>query len=125
MIKVLSCIFHKCLGPFSMMTVKECSKTTLHREWSNQKFLTVLNLGNTLAMTIIFSLKCLKFNADSRNGTRNRQNVFRFWDSCISIGCRKFSQFQTGNSSSAVKMVTNTSNILNITMGNIFQISSL
>ena len=34
------------------------------------------NLGNTLAMTIM--TKCLKFDVDSRNETKNSEKLFRF-----------------------------------------------
>ena len=39
---------------------------------------TVRNIGNTLAITMIFSRKCLKFDQDSINGTKSPENVFSF-----------------------------------------------
>ena len=36
MIEALSLIFHKCFGPFNILTVERCSDTTLFSELSNQ-----------------------------------------------------------------------------------------
>ena len=47
------------------------------------KFFTVSNFGNTLAMTIMFFSKCLKFDVESRNGTKNLEKVFSFSDHSI------------------------------------------
>ena len=47
------------------------------------KIFIVCNFGNTLAVTIMFISKCLKFNVHSRNGTKNQEKVFRFSDNCI------------------------------------------
>ena len=58
-----------------MLTAKGCSETALFREWSN-KVLTICNLEKTLAIT--FFRKCLKFDGDSRNGTKNSEKVVRF-----------------------------------------------
>ena len=38
MMKVLSSRFREYLGPFNMLTVKECSKMAQRRDWSNQVF---------------------------------------------------------------------------------------
>ena len=42
-----------------MLTVKACSETALSRDWFNQIF-QICNLGNTLAMTIIFFFQSLE-----------------------------------------------------------------
>ena len=34
--KVLSCRFHKALGPLKMLNFERCSKTGIFRHWSNQ-----------------------------------------------------------------------------------------
>ena len=39
---------------------------------------TVVNFGNTLAMTILFFFKMFKIYGDSLNGIKNRENVFLF-----------------------------------------------
>ena len=53
MIKVLSCKFHKGLGPFNMFTVKGCSETAF-LESGLTNSLIVCNFGNALAITIFF-----------------------------------------------------------------------
>ena len=42
-------------------------------------------------MTLIFVSKYSKFNVDSKNAVKRRQNVFTFLDNCIRIGSSKFS----------------------------------
>ena len=113
-IKVLSCRFHKRLEPFHMLPATGCSETTLFREWS-PKVLRVCNLGNTIAITIIFFGKCLKFDEDSIDAAKSWKNVFYFWDSCIWIGNSKLSLSPTGYLSSAVNALTKTPEISNIT----------
>ena len=72
------------------------SKDVLRRRWivsGVTKPYTVVNFGNTLAMTIFFFFwKRSKFDGDSINGTKNRENVFCFEDNWIWIGNGKFSQ---------------------------------
>ena len=69
----------------------------------------------------MFFSKCLKFDVDSRNGTKNQENVSRFSDNCIWIGTCKFSQTWTGYLPSAVNVLTKTPNISSNTRGDIFQ----
>ena len=71
------------------------------------KSFTVCNFENRLAMTIKFFLKCLKFDVNARNGTKNWEKGFRFLDNCICIGSSKFSQFQRLYLSSVVNVLTN------------------
>ena len=76
------------------------------------KSLTVCNYPNKLAMTIIFFFsKCLVFDVDSRNGTKERENDFGFKDKCISIMEDIFSQSRTGYSSLALKVLRKTRKI--------------
>ena len=56
MIKALSWRFGKYLGRFHMLTVQVCSEWCLLDSVLNT-FFTVCNFGDTLAMTIIFSIK--------------------------------------------------------------------
>ena len=100
-------IFRKYLLRFHMLTVKAFSETELFREWSTKTF-AVCYFGNTLAMTMILFSKNLKFDIDSRNGTKNRRKVFRFLGKCNSIGSGKFSESWKGYLSSAVNVLTNT-----------------
>ena len=67
MMKVLSCRFYKCLRPFNMLTVKECSETVFFLESKLTKFFTACIFRNKVAMTMIFFSKSLKFCGDSRN----------------------------------------------------------
>ena len=68
-----------------------------------------------------FLSKWLKLYVDSKNGTKNWENVFRFSDNCIWIGSFKFFQSWTGYLSSAVNMLTNNPKISPKTRGDIFQ----
>ena len=68
MTKVLSCRFYKCLRPFNMLTVKECSETVFFLEIKLTKFFTACKFRNKVALTMIFFSKSLKFYGHSRNG---------------------------------------------------------
>ena len=50
------------------------------------KILIVCNFGNTLALTIMFISKCLKFNVDSRNGTKIKKKFFVFQIIAFELG---------------------------------------
>ena len=66
-----------------------------------------------------FPLKCLKFDVDSRNGTKNSENVSRFWDKCIWTRSWKFSQCTIGYLASAVNVLRNTYKISSDSRGDI------
>ena len=70
MTKVLSCRFYKCLRPFNMLTVKECSETVFFLEIKLTKFFTACKFRNKVALTMIFLSKSLKFYGHSRNGLK-------------------------------------------------------
>ena len=76
-IEVLSWRFHKCLGHFNMLTVEGCSETTF-LERAQTKSLTVCNFENTLAMTILFFKKCLKFDVCYINSRKKSETNFSF-----------------------------------------------
>ena len=71
----------------------------------------VSNFRNKVAMTIIFFSKCLKFDEESRNGTKQSEKLFGFKDNCIWVGEGKFSQSRTGYLSLAVNVLRNNSKI--------------
>ena len=83
----------------------------------------VCNFGNTLAATITFFSKCLKCDVDSRNGTKNGENVFSLSENCIWIGSCKFSQPRTGSLPSADNVLINAPGISPNTRADIFQIT--
>ena len=75
------------------------SKNVLKRRYLGSGLLTiftVFNFGNTLAMTIMFLSKFLKFVVDSTNGTKNWEKDFGFPDNCIWIRSCRFSQPSRG-----------------------------
>ena len=65
-----------------MWTFKGCSETDFLRDWLT-KSLRVCKFRNEVAMTIIFFSNCLKFNVDSRKGTKKLRKCFCFKDNCI------------------------------------------
>ena len=83
----------------------------------------VCNFRNTLAVTSMFFSKCLKCDVDSRNGTKNGENVFSLSDNCIWIGSCKFSQPRTGYLPSADNVLINAPGISPNTRADIFQIT--
>ena len=89
------------------------------------KFFTVCNFGKSLAMSIIFFSKCLKFDLDSKNRKKkkNSEKLFCFSDNCIWIGNCKFSQSSTKYFPSTAYVLTNTLKTLHNTLGNIFKIN--
>ena len=90
MIKVLWSIFPHCLGTFTMPLVKgslkqyfldiyhfkfpESGPSKIQNEWRSS-----------------FLAKCLKFNVDFKNSSKNSEKVFCFWDNCIWNGIVKLS----------------------------------
>ena len=104
------------------------SKRVLKRRFLGSglsNFSTVPNFGNTLALwQSSFVSKCLKFDVDCRNGTKNWEKLFYFLDNCIWIGSGKFSQSWTRYLSSAVNVLTNTPKTSPITRGDISQINA-
>ena len=54
----------------------------------------------------MFFSKSLKFDVDSRNGTKNQEKVDRFPDNCIWIGSCRLPQPWTGYLPSDVNMLT-------------------
>ena len=67
MIKVVSSGFYLCLGPFNMLNVKGRSEMAFFRT----KFWKVFNFGYILAMTMLSLKKSLRFDEDSKKGTKS------------------------------------------------------
>ena len=66
-----------------MLTVKGFSETVFFREWSNQVFDSLeFPKKSTSGDHLLFS-KCLKFDVESRTGTKKLGKVFPFKDNCI------------------------------------------
>ena len=87
------------------------------------RIFTVSNFRNTLAVTMILFSKSLEFVVDSRNGTKNSENVFHFSYNCIWSGSCNFSQSSRGYLRSAVNLLTNTPKTSPKTRENIFGIN--
>ena len=88
-----------------------------------RKIFTVWNLGNTLAITIIFSFKMFEIWCRFQIWNKIIENFFYFLDSCIWIGSGKFSQSWTKYLPSAVNVLTLTPKISPNSRGAIFQIN--
>ena len=75
------------------------------------KFFVVYNFRNKVAMTIVLFSKCLKFDVDSRQRTKESIKVFGFRDNFILIGDVNISQSWTRYFSLAVSVLWNTPKI--------------
>ena len=71
----------------------------------------------------MFVSKFLKYDVDSRNGTKNSEKVDCFSDNCIWIGSCRLSQPWIGQFPSDVNVLTDNPNISPETRGDIFQIN--
>ena len=65
-----------------MLPLKGRSETAPFRECYNQVF-DGLQFWNYISYDNLPFFKCLKFDEDSRNGTENREQVFRVSDNCV------------------------------------------
>ena len=72
-----------------------------------------------------FFWKYLKFNEDFKNGAKNGEKVFCFWDNCIWIGIVKVSLLRTGYFSSAANVLTSSPNIRHVNNRDFFQLNWL
>ena len=72
---------------------------------------------------MFFFSKCSKFLVDLRNAIKFLQKVFAFWDNCIWIGCGKFSLLWREFFSSAVNVLRNSSEILDLIKREVFQLN--
>ena len=118
MIKVLSRRFHK----FWVTLTCWLSKDVLKRRFSERgltKSLTVGNLRNTLAMTIIFFFKMFKYWWRCHKWNKK---VSRFSDNCIWIRNCKSASTQTAYVSSAASVLRKSRKISNFNKGDIFGI---
>ena len=121
MIKVHPWRFHKSLQHFNLMNVRGCSETPCFRELSNQVFhsLYFRKYISYEYLLFVFS-KSLVFYINSRIGTKNSENVFGFLDNGIWIGRSKFSKFRRLYLSSEVNVLTNTPEISQLSLREIF-----
>ena len=67
--------------------------------------------------------KCSKFNVDYKNGEKNSEKDFCFWDNSIWIGCVKLSLLRREYLSSAVNVLKNSFKILNSSKIDLFQLN--
>ena len=124
MINMPPFIFQKWLGPFTMLLFQGYSEAILFGYLSN-RILNVRNFGNTLAMSVIFFFVCSKFDLDFKNGDKNWEKRFCFWDNCISIGCCKYCLLRAEYLSRAVNVLTNGLKVLHLTKSNFSKLSWL
>ena len=84
---------------------------------------------NTLAMKVIFFLKMSKLESKFKNYKKKKkkkkksENIFRFWDNCISKCCYRLSLLTRENLLSAVNELTNSPKILHITQRDFFNMN--
>ena len=106
-----------------MFTAKGCFEMTLFKEWSNQVFDSQESRKYISYLDHLFFLKCLNFDGDSINGTKNRENVFHFQDNyCISTGNSKLSQSETAYLARASNVLRHFPKICYSNKGEILQI---
>ena len=67
--------------------------------------------------------KCSKFNVDFKNGRKNPEKAFCFWDNGVRIGCVKLSLLRREYLSSAVNVLTNSYKALRLTKTDFFRLN--
>ena len=125
MIKELPWKFHKCLGPFNMLTVEGCSDTVLFSELSNQVLDTRYFRKYISYDDLLFFGNVLKFNRDSINGLKKPRKYFLFLRQLHLNREREI--FTIRNRTlvmGRVCVLKNTPMILNFNKGNLFWINS-
>ena len=121
--KVLWWRFHKYLEHYQVLTLKAFSEIAVFRECSNEDF-NSLRLQKYISYgRHPFFSKCLKFDAESINGTKNWGKVCRFSYNYIWDENGKFSQSSIGYLPTAVNVLRNIPKISPDSTGDIFQIN--
>ena len=120
--KMVWCIFQQCLGTSPMFLVEWSSETRLFRHLSNFVF-GVRNFLNTKAMRVIFFWKCLKFNLDYKNATKNSEKVSCFRGNCIWNDIVKLPLLRTGYFSLAANVLTSSTKIWHVNKRDFFQLN--
>ena len=72
-----------------------------------------------------FFWKCSKFKVDLKNSQKSSEEGFCFWDNYNWIGCVKFSQLRREYLPSALSVLGNSFEILDITNRDFFQVNLL
>ena len=106
LIEVLSWKIHKFLGSINMLTFQWCYETGLFRHLSNHAFHNLWLRKNIRYEGHLFLWKCIKFGVHSRNWAKYSENIFRFFDNFIWIGCGKFSLLRKEYLPSAITVLT-------------------
>ena len=97
----------KCVWARLPCCLSKCTKKGLFLDTYVTASLRVCNFGNTLAMRVIISRKCSKFNVDFKTAEENWVKVFCLCYNCIWICCIKLSLLRREYLSSEVNVWTN------------------
>ena len=104
MTKILLPGFKQCFGPFNMLTTHKCSDTGLFRHLSNLAFCSLKFEKPITSEADLFFQSIQNFMKISKIYKKNSQNIFRFLDNCIWIGCIKQSLLLRENASHRVSI---------------------
>ena len=88
--KRLPCWFKQCFGLLNMFIARKCSDMGVSGIYVTLLF-AVYNFRNKSLLRLIFSSNYSKFYEDFRNAEKNWENISRFLDNCIWIGCFRHS----------------------------------
>ena len=87
--KMLPWRLKQCFGSFNILNVKRCSDTGLFRHLSNTAFCSLSFQKKKHLWESSFFSRYSKFDVDWRIAEKTSQNIFRFGDNCVWIGCIK------------------------------------
>ena len=73
--KVVSCRFYKCFGPFNMLTVEGCSEKRPFRQLPNHVFCS-LYFPKHMSYEVHLLFKCSKIDIYLRNAGKNSEKLF-------------------------------------------------
>ena len=79
-IMMVPCYFQRCLEPVNTLISEWCSEGRHSRPLSERIISEIFRLGHSS-----FFSKCSKFYGHFRNGTKNPEKIFRFWDKAFEV----------------------------------------
>ena len=124
-LKVLLFRLQECFDPFCLVVCLRVLWNTAFETFIQPYFSEPVFPEIHLLRGSSFFSKCLKFNIDFKNPTKNLKKVFCFWDNSIWIVCLKLSIVRRSRFSLTVNVLANSLRILYISKRHFFQCNYL